>query len=112
MSNKLGPIDLVCDAPQLAIVKACERLGFRSPMDVRWQRLSQFFAEREKQQETQGHSLWRWIVRGGQASRNACSCGEPLPILEWYTFTFISGQLVYCSLAQCPRCRTIFWEDA
>jgi len=111
MSNQLGPIEIYCDSPPIPIVKACERLGFHSPMDVRWCRLSHFLAEQDKRQRSLGLSVWRWFVHTTQLQRNTCTCGEPLPSLEWYTFTFLSGQFAYCSLGQCVRCRTIFWDE-
>jgi hypothetical protein len=110
MSNQLGPIEICCDAPPHSIVQACESLGFQSPMDVRWCQLGHFLT---RQGEPQGHvglPFWNWFVPRSEPKKNACSCGEPLPILEWYTFTFVSGQLLFFRLGQCQRCRTIFWE--
>ena len=50
---------------------------------------------------------WRQQWRKGQA----CSCHEPLPVLDWYTFTFSSGQVACFRLGQCRRCRAIYWEE-
>jgi hypothetical protein len=41
LAESLASIYLCCDAPPYPIVKACEDLGFLSPLDVRWARLSQ-----------------------------------------------------------------------
>jgi hypothetical protein len=111
MSNQFGPIEIYCDAPPIPIVQGCERLGFHSPMDVRWRRLSHLLAEQDKRQKALGLSLWKSFVSTTQLQRKICSCGEPLPCLEWYTFTFRSGQFTYCCLGQCVRCRTIFWDE-
>jgi hypothetical protein len=40
VSDSSGPTEVDCDAPPYAIVRACARLGFRSPPDVRWRRLT------------------------------------------------------------------------
>jgi hypothetical protein len=39
-----------------------------------------------------------------------CSCGQAVPPLESYTFTFVSGKETQYHLGQCPHCRTIFWD--
>ena len=109
MFGKSEPFEITCDAPSYLIVKACEKLGFHDPMDVRWCRLSHYLTENG---EHQGGTfpLWGWLApttRKGQA----CSCHEPLPVLDWYTFTFSSGQVACFRLGQCRRCRAIYWEE-
>ena len=89
MSSELGPIDIQCDAPSYPVVRACERLGLRNPQDVRWCRVN------------------RYALPGG---RSACTCGELLPLLESYTFTFVTGKQAAYFLAQCDHCHTIFWD--
>jgi hypothetical protein len=88
MSEELGPIDIVCDAPPYPVVRACQRLGFRDPQDVRWCRANHFAAPR------------------------SCACGQTLPPLESYTFTFVTGNQASYLLAQCRRCQSIYWEKA
>jgi hypothetical protein len=89
MSSELGPIDIVCDAPPYPVVRACQRLGLRAPQDVRWCRVNRYAAG---------------------SARGSCTCGHAAPRLESYTFTFVSGSQASYYLAQCPRCRTIFWD--
>jgi hypothetical protein len=112
MSMPLGPIDICCDAPPYPIVRACGRLGFTTPEDVRWQRLDRPF---------DGPAGWRELLKGptltallGRAAGRdeTCACGQPPPALESYTFVLASGKEVCCLLGQCQRCRTICWAEA
>jgi hypothetical protein len=91
MSEELGPIDIQCDAPPYPVVRACQRLGFRTPQDVRWCHVNRFT-------RTGGHP--------------ACACGQPIERLESYTFTFVTGNKAEYLLAQCPRCLAIYWDKA
>ena len=100
MSGELGPIDIRCDAPPYPVVKACERLGFRNPRDVRWCRVNRQTIEKPR-------GLIPWLSAG----RAPCACGQPLPGLESYTFTFASGKQTRYYLGQCRRCQTIFWDE-
>jgi hypothetical protein len=99
MTDDLGPLEVVCDAPPYPVVRACAGLGFEAPQDVRWARL-----ERKRQRRPGG--LFPWL----RAGKSSCSCGESLPELESYTFTFVSGTRAEYFLAQCVRCKTIFWD--
>jgi hypothetical protein len=107
MFSQLGPIEICCDAPPYAIVEACGQVGFESPLDVRWCKLSHFLAS--------GGSAFgslSWKLFGGNVPKErACSCGQRLPVLEKYTFMFASEKLADYLLGQCHICRTIFWED-
>jgi hypothetical protein len=100
MTDDLGPIEVICDAPPYPVVRACAGLGFETPQDVRWIRTDRKRARRA------ATSLIPFL----RSSRPNCSCGEPLPELESYTFTFVSGTRAEYYLAQCTRCRTIFWD--
>jgi hypothetical protein len=100
MSAEYGPIEIVCDAPPYPVVRACAGLGFHSPQDVRWCRL-----DRRRLKRATG--LFPWL----RAGKPPCSCGQPLPELESYTFTFVSGSKAEYFLAQCTRCRAIFWDQ-
>jgi hypothetical protein len=103
MSNQLGPIEVTCDSPPFFIVQACLRIGLKSPADVRWNRLSH-------QADAQGG--WRQLLGFPAASTaTSCHCGQPLPGLEAYTFTLVTGKEVSYLLGQCGRCRTIYWDD-
>jgi len=108
MSSQLGPIDLICDAPSYPVVQACSRLGFQAPLDVRWSRLSHYLIGEEGTRL--GLQPWKWFFGKRQPKEKTCVCGGPLPTLEWYTFTFLSGGVADYHLGQCPRCRSIFWE--
>src|SRR4051812_46320857 len=65
MSSDLGPIDVVCDAPSYPVVRACGRLGFHDPQDVRWCRVNRFA-------ETPGKGFLAWIRGSGKIT---CNCG-------------------------------------
>jgi hypothetical protein len=109
MFSRLGPIDIKCDAPLYSIVKACGKLGFQSSLDVRWCRTNHFLGG---QGESGGgfHPL-RWLFGGSQPPETTCACGQPLPKMERYTFTFASEKKGHYLLGQCCQCRTMFWEE-
>jgi len=92
-------------------VRACETLGFETPLDVRWCRMSHFQYEREQPEDALGSSAWTWFFHKSPRKEKTCTCGKPLPVLQWYIFTFVTDQMVDYHLGQCPRCRTIFWEE-
>jgi hypothetical protein len=54
---------------------------------------------------------WKALLGMEEQNHENCSCGQPLPALEMYTFTLLSGRQRNYFLAQCGRCRTIFWEE-
>lgn len=111
MSNQqLGPIDITCDAPPYLVVQACESLGFRSPLDVGWWRLSHFLTEHRHRQSILGLAPWKWFFRQSLSKEDTCSCGESLPTLEAYSFIFVSHTVAEYQLGQCRKCGTIFWE--
>ncbi len=114
MSSSLGPIDIHCDAPPYSIVRAGRGLGFYRPEDVRWCRLSHFRTEQEGHWELLNPLTWKVALGGTGRARKACtcSCGQDLPVLERYVFTFSSGDQVSYLIGQCGRCHTLFWEDA
>ena len=56
MSSKLGPIEILCEAPPYPIVQACHMIGIKRPEDVRWCRMSQFRAFGGNPHE--GQSIW------------------------------------------------------
>jgi hypothetical protein len=109
MTGRLGSLEICCDAPPYQVVRACERLGFRCPADVRWYRLDHLGPTAVAPGPA---SLWFWkrLLGWGRSREQSCSCGEPLPALEGCTFTLISEKEVQFRLGQCGRCRTIFWQ--
>jgi hypothetical protein len=106
--SDMGPIDINCDAPPFSVVKACEKLGFQSSLDVRWCRVSHFI----KSQGELGFHPLLWLFGAHNTMETICKCGQPLPQMERYTFTFASKKEAHYLLGQCCRCRTMFWEEA
>ena len=108
MAGTLRPLDLRWDAHPFPVVGACRRLGFRSPLDVRWCRLSHFPAARSSRPSTppgaQGFDT-------KPAPETTCTCGAPLPRLEEYAITFVLEKVADYRLGQCRRCGTMFWEE-
>jgi len=111
MSSQLGPIEITCDAPPYLVVQACASLGFNAPLDVGWWRLSQFLAESGDRGGLLELAPWKWFSFRDQSREKHCACGGPLPVMEGYSFTFVSHKVADYWLGQCPRCGTIFWEQ-
>lgn len=108
MSKRLGLLEIVCDAPPYGVVQECQRLGFRSPLDVCWLHVSHFF---EREGGFLDNFSWMSFFGLHQPKKTTCGCGTPLPLLETHVFSLASGQIVAYRLGQCPRCGTIVWED-
>ncbi len=113
MSSRLALFEITCDAPPYEIVRACEAVGFESPLDVRWCSLNQ--AIQAHTDTGWWRRLWHWplpaVLGLGPASETRCICGHKLPKFRRIEFTiFCWGKADYL-LGQCPRCRTIFWEE-
>jgi hypothetical protein len=108
MFNSLGPIDIECDAPFYSFVEACGALGFRSPLDVRWCRISHLL-EGQRKRDGGFHPL-RWLFGDSRNPKTTCTCGEPLSKMKDCICTFESGKDSHYLLGQCRRCRTMFWE--
>jgi hypothetical protein len=56
--------------------------------------------------------LWHWLLGLGRPKERTCTCGQPLPDLKKYGFSFLSEKVGDYLLGQCRRCRTIFWDTA
>jgi hypothetical protein len=111
MAGQLGPIEINCDAPPYPIVQACHDLGIQTPEDVRWCRLSCFLRGSYGRRQILNLDAWKAFL-GTAAPREAiCSCGQKLPPLEKYTFTFLDGDQSHYQIGQCGRCRTVFWDE-
>ena len=108
MAGTLHPLESRCDAPRFPVVGACQRLGFRSPLDVRWCRLSHFLAARSRRPSTPPRAE---VFDTKPARRKTCTCGAPLPRLEEYAITFVLEKVADYRLGQCRRCGTMFWEE-
>jgi hypothetical protein len=110
MFNRTQVFELQCDAPPYPIVQGSRMVGIVRPEDVRWCRLSHFFPDQNRRLELFDVRTWKTLLGGSDGKATHCSCGRELPKLERYTFTFLNGKEVDYLLAQCPRCRTVFWE--
>jgi hypothetical protein len=111
MSSQLGPIDVQCDAPAYAVVRACRTVGIRDPEDVRWCHAGHFLDIAAPGGKVGLLHFLAWETLLGRCE-TTCNCRAPLPFLERFTFTFSSGREETYLLGQCPRCGTVFWEEA
>jgi hypothetical protein len=111
MNSQLGPIDIECDAPSYSIVGACQTLGFLSPLDVRWCRLSHFRDVERERSGVPGFHPWTWLFGSNAAVKTNCPCGQSLPMMERCTFTFPSGRVAHYYIGQCSLCHAIYWEE-
>ena len=112
MSSQLGPIDVHCDSPAYAVVRACRSVGIRDPEDVRWCHTAHFLGQPAVGRGKMGllnFLAWETLLGRTEA---ACNCRTPLPVLERFTFTFSSGREETYLLGQCPRCGTVFWQES
>jgi len=108
MADKLHPLDIRCDAPPFPVVGACQKVGFHSPLDVRWYRLSHFLAARSSRPSTPAGAQ---VFDTKPAQKTTCTCDEPLPKLEQYAITFVLEKVADYRLGQCRRYGTMFWEE-
>lgn len=97
-----------CDAPPYSVVQACRRVGFEDPEDVRWCRLNQAPAGSV---DLLKPATWKAFFGQAGAGGSTCACGQPLPLIEKYTFTFLSGRQGHYYMGQCRRCHTIYWDE-
>lgn len=111
MSKQLGPIEIVCDCPDYAIVKACHLVGLRDAEDVRWYRLSNFLVEQAGWSEVARMFSWHLLPINRYLAGSKCTCGHALPRVRRCLFSTSDGGSYSYLLGQCPRCRTVFWED-
>jgi hypothetical protein len=108
--ENLAPFEMDCDAPSYSIVKACQRLGIKSPEDVRWCRLSRLSDRGSDWGQALLHP-WKFFANLSEPGFRACLCGYPFPFLERCTFTLLSGREESYLMGQCKNCRTIFWDE-
>lgn len=112
MFNQLGPLEIVCDAPEYYIVRACRDLGFQMPEDVRWCRLNEAPNANASRPDATGLPTWKSFWGINQHQPQACQCGQGLPEADQYTFQLRSGSVLSYWLCQCRRCHAIHWENA
>jgi len=110
MSSHLGALVLECDAPPYPIVRACRKLGMRSPEDVRWSRISHHQKENQGWMSFLTGKAWGRLLGRGEPGETTCACGRPVPNLDTYSFTFQTGLQMEYEMGQCEHCRTIYWE--
>ncbi len=112
MFSQLRSLEIRCDAPPYAVVRACKDFDFHSPLDVRWCRMSDLVSPEEQRNGNFGLRLWHWLLGKRKPSVQTCTCGQPLPDLKRYDFAFDSKKVGCYLLGQCRRCRTMYWDDA
>ncbi len=111
MLSRFGQPEIWCDAPPYAVVRACTGCGFHSPLDVRWCRMSRMLDEGGHRKGVFVRRLWHWLCGRGRPKERTCTCGQPLPDLKKYRFSFLSEKVGDYLLGQCRRCRAIFWDE-
>jgi len=105
-------LEISCDAPPYVVVSACARHGFQSPLDVRWCRIDKVLKREEQSKGILGLPIWKWLFgQDNNNERHTCICGSPVPELKRYRFPFLAAQEDHYLLAQCRRCRTMFWDE-
>jgi len=104
--------DVYCEAPPYAVVRACEKGGFRSPLGVRWRHVVNVLAVPECRVKGIWGRMRQWLFPRSKPKGKTCSCGHSLPALRKYGFTFLSKKVGDYLLGQCARCRTIYWDVA
>jgi hypothetical protein len=109
--NQFNTPVIECDAPSYGIVRACRKLGFLDPEDVRWCSKINAHQAPPKQQGGLLTQAFKALFRRAASRRAGCICRCQLPKLDKYTFTFICGGKKHLLLGQCRRCLTIFWKD-
>lgn len=110
MSSRFDLLEVECDAPPYAIVRACRKVGMQSPEDVRWCRKCHHGKRHHGWISFLANPIWGRLLGRAEMEEQACACGQPLPELESFAFTFQSGESVEYDMGQCPRCRTVYWE--
>jgi hypothetical protein len=109
ISDDLSALLFDCDAPPYCVVRHCQEVGFDSPLDVRWRRLSQ------AQPATAGWRHWlglwkRYLGRTGSAGLT-CVCGTTLPEMRRFRYLDVAGMATDYLFGQCAHCRTMLWNQ-
>jgi len=111
MSSRLGPIDVCCEAPPYEVVRACEVVGFRTPLDVRWMRVDSLQYIRRMPASFFSLRWWRALFSVPEPPGLTCTCGKPLPPLRSCCFIYSPGTKSRYALSQCSRCLAIYWNE-
>jgi hypothetical protein len=112
MLNRPEGADMDCDAPPYPIIRACRKLGFETPEDVRWCRRGSAVTPEPTGWKRFAPRLWNLLFGRFNAEPRGCPCVRRPPALNRCTFTMSSGREVGYLIGQCSRCRTIIWEPA
>jgi hypothetical protein len=112
MSSAFALLEIACDAPSYEIVRACERVGFSSPLDVRWCRVDHVAMQRGRWWRLLRNQPWQALLSLVQLGEPRCGCGHALPDLRYFEFKFLGGGQADLLIGQCPRCRSMFWKEA
>src|SRR5690349_12052207 len=108
----LKPVTIECDAPPYDIVKASGQVGMRTPQDVRWCRKPSPARNTVSGWRALGSRIWKLLFAFGLPDGDEmCRCGSPLPQRRPVLFRSPSRGEAHYALAQCGRCRTIFWDS-
>lgn len=110
MSGQLGVLEVVCDAPPYAVVRACEKLGFHDPLDVRWIWIDHLTGPTSPASVLDLH-WWLDLVGVTSRSRRTCSCGNPIPVLRRYLISPSPRWKGVYLLGQCSCCHTMYWDE-
>lgn len=110
MSSHFELLELECDAPPYVIVRACRKLGMKSPEDVRWCHKGRHGKRHHGWISFLANPIWGRLLGRVEEEDHACTCGQPLPELESFAFTFQNGESVEYDMGQCQRCRTVYWD--
>jgi hypothetical protein len=112
MSVHLGLLEICCEAPSYPVVEACKGFGFLFPWDVRWLRLRHLPELRPPADGLFGVRRWLSWLGIRKPAKKCCPCGQVLPEAGVYWVKVLPGGVNPYWLCQCPRCRTIFWDEA
>lgn len=99
-----------CDAPCYEIVKACEALGYHSPLDVAWYHRRRYLGPTDAIGTLAAIASYALFGRAPRSQR--CRCGRPMPELARCTFTFASTRQESLDIGQCSCCGTLFWDES
>jgi hypothetical protein len=86
-------------------------VGFRSPLDVRWRRMSRFRREQADPKGATSDFPWMAVLGLVGLREPPCACGEELPALRRFEFRHHGQTVGAFLLGQCPCCDTMFWEE-
>jgi hypothetical protein len=93
-------------------VQACQRLGYRAPLDVRWARLKRVAPGPNERPSLFSLRAWKQLFGLALPWSSACRCGGLVAGLRKFRFVLGPRKKLTCVIGQCPRCGTIHWDEA